>query len=97
MTEDLSAAIGAATTLRNAGIRTQIHTEQKKFKQKLSYADKLGIPYVVLLGEDEIAQNKVALKDLTTGQQQLISVEEAIELVKAGLIEKNSGAPIREK
>jgi len=97
MTEDLSAAIGAATALREAGVRTQIHAEQKKFKQKLSYADKLGIPYVVLLGEDEIAQNKVALKDLTTGQQQLVGVEEAIELVKAGLVEKNSGAPIREK
>ncbi len=97
MTEDLSAAIGAATALREAGVRTQIHTEQKKFKQKLSYADKLGIPYVILLGEDEIAQNKVALKDLTTGQQQLVSVEEAIDLVKSGLAEKNSGAPIREK
>ena len=97
MTEDLSAAIGAATALREAGIRTQIHAEQKKFKQKLSYADKLGIPYVILLGEDEIAQSKVALKDLTTGQQQLVRVEEAIELVKAGLSEKSSGAPIREK
>ena len=97
MTDDLSAAISAATALREAGIRTQIHAEQKKFKQKLSYADKLGIPYVILLGEDEIAQNKVALKDLTTGQQQLVAVEEAIELVAAGLAEKNSGAPIREK
>ncbi len=97
MTEDLSAAIGAATALREAGIRTQIHAEQKKFKQKLSYADKLGIPYAILLGEDEIAQNKVALKDLTTGEQKLVAIDEAAELVKAGLIEKNSGAPIREK
>ena len=97
MTEDLSAAIAAATALREAGIRTQIHAEQKKFKQKLSYADKLGIPYVILLGEDEIAQNKVALKDLSSGEQKLVPVEEAIILVKSGLIEKNSGAPIREK
>ena len=97
MTEDLSPAIAAATALREAGIRTQIHTEQKKFKQKLSYADKLGIPYVLLLGEDEIAQGKVALKDLSSGQQQLVTVEEAASLVAAGLKEKNSGAPIREK
>ena len=97
MTEDLSAAIAAATALREAGIRTQIHAEQKKFKQKLSYADKLGIPYVILLGEDEIAQNKVALKDLATGEQKLVAIEEAIELVRSGLVEKNSGAPIREK
>ena len=97
MTEDLSAAIAAATTLRDAGIRTQIHAEQKKFKQKLSYADKLGIPYVLLLGEDEIAQNKVALKDLTTGEQKLVSIDEATALISAGLVEKNSGAPILEK
>ena len=96
MTEDLSPAIAAATALRDHGIRTQIHAEKKKFKQKLSYADKLGVPYVLLLGEDEIAQGKVALKDLTTGQQQLVTVEEAAALVAAGLMEKNSGAPIRE-
>ena len=96
MTEDLSPAIAAATALREHGIRTQIHAEQKKFKQKLSYADKLGIPYVLLLGEDEIAQGKVALKDLATGQQQLVTVEEAAALVAAGLTEKNTGAPIRE-
>ena len=96
MTEDLSPAIAAATALRDHGIRTQIHAEKKKFKQKLSYADKLGVPYVLLLGEDEIAQGKVALKDLTTGQQQLVTVEEAAALVAAGLVEKNSGAPIRE-
>ena len=97
MTEDLSAAIAAATALRESGIRTQIHAEQKKFKQKLSYADKLGIPYALLLGEDEIAQNKVALKDLTTGEQKLLSVAEAVDVIRTGLTEKNSGAPIREK
>jgi histidyl-tRNA synthetase len=96
MTEDLSPAIAAATALRQAGVRTQIHAEQKKFKQKLSYADKLGIPYVLLLGEDEIAQGKVALKDLSTGQQSLLTIQEAAEQVTRGLAEKTAGAPIRE-
>ena len=96
MTEDLSPAIAAATALRTAGIRTQIHAEQKKFKQKLSYADKLGIPYVLLLGEDEIAQGKAALKDLTTGEQTLLTLQQAAEQVAAGLAAKNAGAPIRE-
>ena len=50
MTDDLSPAIALATQLREAGIRTQIHGEQKKFKQKISYADKLSIPYAVFLG-----------------------------------------------
>ena len=96
MTEDLSPAIAAATALRERGIRTQIHAEQKKFKQKLSYADKLGIPYVLLLGEDEIAQGKAALKDLSTGQQSLLTIQEAADQVTAGLAVKNAGAPIRE-
>ncbi len=68
MTEDLSAAIAAATALREAGVRTQIHAEQKKFKQKLSYADKLGIPFAAFLGEDEISAGKVTVKDLTLAQ-----------------------------
>ena len=75
----------------------QLHGEQKKFKQKLSYADKLGIPYVLLLGEDEITAGKVSLKDLATGQQELLTVEEAAGRIAAGLAERNAGAPIREK
>jgi len=96
MTEDFSPAIAAATTLREAGIRTQLYTENKKFKQKLSYADKLGIPYALLLGEDEINAGKVAVKDLTTGTQSTLTIEEAAALITAGLAEKNSGAPIKD-
>jgi histidyl-tRNA synthetase len=96
MVDDMAPAIAAATALREAGIRTQLYTENKKFKQKLSYADKLGIPYVLLLGEDEIAQNKVALKDMAAGEQSLLSVEEAAAKVAAGLAVKNAGAPIKE-
>ncbi len=95
MTEDLSPAISAATAMREAGLRTQIHAEQKKFKQKLSYADKLGIPYILLLGSDELAANKVSLKDLTTGKQQLLSLEDAVAAVQKGICQKNSGKPIR--
>ncbi len=55
MTDDMAPAISLATTLRNQGVRVQIYGEQKKFKQKMSYADKLGVPYVIFLGEEEIA------------------------------------------
>ena len=50
MTEDLATAISLATELRENGIRTQLHCEEKKFKQKISYAGKLGIPYAIFLG-----------------------------------------------
>ena len=65
MTDDLSPAISFASQLRQAGIRTQLYTEQKKFKQKMSYADKLGVPYVVFLGEDEVRLGAVSVKDLS--------------------------------
>ena len=76
MTGDMGPAIQLATYLRDRKIRTQIYGEQKKFKQKMSYADKLGVPYVILLGEDEIKQGKYTLKDMRSGEQQLLTQEE---------------------
>ena len=97
MTEDLSPAISFATTLRDAGVRAQLHCEKKKFKQKLSYADKLSIPYAAFLGEDEIAQGKVTVKDLTTGEQQTVTPAEAAALIQAGLAARAVGTPIRDQ
>ena len=96
MTEDLSPAISLATTLRDAGIRTQIHGEQKKFKQKISYADKLAIPYVVFLGEDEIRAGVAAVKDLRTGEQVKLPSVEAVAHIQSGLEQLNRGTPIRD-
>ena len=96
MTEDLSAAISFATALRDAGVRAQLHCEKKKFKQKLSYADKLSIPYAAFLGEDEVNAGKVTVKNLTTGEQQTISPAEAVALVQSGLAARQGAAPIQE-
>ncbi len=96
MTEDLSPAIALATQLREAGIRTQLYTENKKFKQKIGYADKLGIPYVVFLGEDEVKAGKAAVKDMSTGEQLTQSVDEAVARIRAGLAQRAQGAPIRD-
>ena len=97
MTEDLSPAISLATTMRDAGIRTQIHGEQKKFKQKISYADKLAIPYVVFLGEDEIRAGVAAVKDLRTGEQVKLPSVEAVAHIRRGLEQLNRGTPIRDR
>lgn len=96
MSEDLAAAIGTATALREAGIRTQLYTEKKKFKARISYADKLAIPYVLFLGEDEIAANVVTCKDMGTGEQKTLPLLELIPLLKEGLAQKNNGALIQE-
>ena len=96
MTEDLSPAIAAATALRQAGLRAQLYTENKKFKQKMSYAGKLGIPFVLLLGEDEINQGKVSLKNMADGVQTMCSVEEAAVEIAKTLVVGSAAAPIRE-
>ena len=97
MTAELSPAVTLATRLRAAGVRTQLSTEQKKFKAKMSYADKLGVPYVVFLGDDEIAGNVVACKDMTSGEQTTMPFAETLALIQTGLAKRNEGAVILEK
>ena len=97
MTDDLSAAVGLATALRQAGIRTQLYSEQKKFKAKMQYADKLGIPYVIFLGEDEIARGECSVKELRTGEQVSLPVDGAIAHIRAGIAALASGSVIIEK
>ena len=97
MTAELAPAVTLATRLRAAGVRTQLYTEQKKFKAKMSYADKLGVPYVVFLGDDEIAGNVVTCKDMASGQQTTLPFDETLGLIRRGLDARNAGTVIVEK
>ncbi|HPE15324.1 MAG TPA: histidine--tRNA ligase [Oscillospiraceae bacterium] len=97
MTDDLSPAVALATALREAGVRTQLYGEKKKFKAKMSYADKLGVPYVLLLGEDEIAAGRVSLKEMRSGAQTLVTKDEAARIIREGLAALDSGTVIRDK
>lgn len=85
MANDLAYAIGVSTELRNQGIRTQIYLENKKFKHKIGYADKLGIPYAIFIGEDEIAEGKITVKNMVTGQQTKDTVDVMAAQMKAEL------------
>ncbi len=96
MTDDLSPAVALATALRDAGVRTQLYTEAKKFKAKMAYADKLAIPYVVFLGEDEIAAGTVTCKDMTSGEQTTLPFDETLARIRSGLKEREMGTVIRE-
>ena len=96
MTEDVSKAVELAETLRSAGVRVQLYGEQKKFKQKMSYADKLGVPYVVLLGEDELAEGKCSVKNMASGEQLKLTPREAAQHILQGLADAN-GPLILEK
>jgi len=97
MTEDFAPSIAFATALRSIGVRTQVYGEDKKFKAKMSYADKLGIPYVVLMGEDEITQNKVTIRDMVTGEQETLPPREAAEKIAAGVAPRHKECPIKQE
>ena len=92
----LGYAIATATKLREAGIRTQLYSEKKKFKARISYASKLEIPYAMFLGETEEQEQMVALKDLNKGKQVTVAFDQAVELIQAGITAANAGTVIQE-
>ena len=96
MTQEPGLAISLAEELRASGLRVQLYGEQKKFKQKMAYADKLGVPFAVLLGEDEIAENMCSVKNMVTGQQVKLTAADAAAFIKATL-QENNGPIILEK
>lgn len=96
MTDDLSHAISLSTSLRGAGVRTQVYTEPKKFKAKMNYANKLGIPFVAFLGEDEVRAGKVTVKNMLTGEQESLDLGAAPAVLAARAAALGGGAPIRE-
>ncbi len=73
--DELHYALGWAKELRKAGIAVEVYPEPTKMKKQMGYADAKGIPFVAIVGGDEMAQNKVMLKNMTTGEQQLVDLE----------------------
>ena len=69
MTEDLKESIELASDLRREGINTEVYLNDKKLKAKLKYADKLKIPYVTVIGEDEVNSKTVKIKNMNTGEE----------------------------
>ena len=96
MTADPAAAIALASQLRSSGLKVQLYGEQKKFKQKMAYANKLGVPFAVLLGEDEIAEGMCSVKNMISGEQVKLSPAEASAFIKNALA-ANNGPVILEK
>lgn len=84
MVEDLEKPIQLATNLRSLGIKTEIYLNNKKLKAKFKYADKLKIPYVMVIGEDEIVSNRVTIKNMETGEERKIFLDanQIVEQIK---------------
>lgn len=102
MTDDMTSAVEISSQLRLGGIRAQIYFEKKKFKHKIGYADKLGIPYAIFLGEDELREHKVTLKKLFAGgddadKQVTVTLDEAAALIRDGIAALGEGRCIEVK
>ena len=75
-------ALDVATTLRENNVNTEVFLEDKKIKAKFKYADKLCIPYVAVLGEEEAKTGKVTLKNMVSGEQKLMNIEDVIKEIR---------------
>ena len=82
MSDDISRALEVATKIREEGINTDVYLENKKIKAKFKYADKLKIPYIAVIGEEEEKNGTVSLKNMETGEQEEMSIEKMIEVLK---------------
>jgi histidyl-tRNA synthetase len=72
----------ALLKVRNAGIRAEIYPDSAKMKKQMSYANAKQIPYVAIVGETELAEQKINLKNMLTGEQQLLTVDELVNCLK---------------
>jgi histidyl-tRNA synthetase len=81
MEKEYGYAIETANKIREAGIPCEVYFEEGKLNKKLTYANKLGIPYVILIGSEEIETGKLTLKDMVNGTQSKLDVEDIIKLV----------------
>lgn len=79
MVEDLTVPISIANDLRKSGINTEIFLNDKKLKAKMKYADKLEIPYVIVIGEDEINSGIVKIKNMKTGEEKETEINKISE------------------
>ena len=89
-------AAETATVLRARGVRTQVYFEDRKFKQKIAYADRSGIPFALIIGETEAAAGVAAVKDMATGEQEALTPAAAAEKIDASLRSRREGTLIRE-
>ena len=71
-----------ASNLRQNGLKVQVDFEDKKIAKKFKYADKLNINYVIVIGEDEIKNNVVTIKNMSTGEQNTVTLEESIKIIQ---------------
>ena len=69
-------------TLRRAGIRCDVDLNNKKFKKLMNYADKIKVPKMVIIGKNDLDEGKVTIKDMESGSQELIDIDNIVSYLK---------------
>lgn len=82
MVEDIKYALEVASALRENKINTEVNYTKKSVKSMLNYANRLSVPYVIFVGEDEIKNKLYTIKDMKTGEQEVLCIERIIEKLK---------------
>ncbi len=81
--ESIPYCIRCAAQLRAAGISTLIYPDNAKMKKQMDYANRCHVPYVIFAGENEIAAQNLTVKDMATGTQQTLALDELVSMLKA--------------
>ncbi|MBR6689189.1 MAG: histidine--tRNA ligase [Clostridia bacterium] len=82
MNEDLTYALNTAKVLREANINTEVNYSKKSVKSMMNYANRIKVPYVIIIGEDEEKENKVTIKNMTTGEQTTTNINDVVKMLK---------------
>ena len=79
--DELSFAMQCATALRRRGLRVEVYPEAVKMKRQMAYADAKHIPFVAIIGGNELAERKLMLKNMLTGEQSLLNIDETFDKI----------------
>ena len=79
---DFGEGVKVSNALRENGIKNEIYAEDAKTKNKFSYVDSLNIPYCIVIGQDEVDKKMYTLKNMATGEQEMLSIEDIISKIK---------------
>ncbi len=88
LVQDLTEVVKLANNLRRSNIKTEIYLEDQNMKKKMNYANKIGVQYVLLMGEDEIKSGKLSLKNMRNGEQVSLTEKELVSLLKSLRLKK---------
>ena len=94
--EEERVSLRLAKNLREAGIACEVYPESAKMKKQMEYANRRAVPWVVIVGSDELASGRATVKNMATGVQEAVTQETALETIRAEIARRSAGTILRE-